>query len=307
MAQQLEIGIVGLPNVGKSTLFNALAQRRVAKTAMHPFTTIDPNIYIVQVSDQNLLNLSNLIHPNETTPATVTFIDIAGLVKDANKGEGLGNQFLAKIREVDATVHVLRSFEDPNVPHVHGKIDPKSDLEIVNLELELGGISKPTLYVLNINEKEYNQKSIDLIVSQYTSILVGKSIIVISAKIEEELSELSEEEKKEYLSSLGLKESGVERLIKEAYKLLNLITFYTIKGGKEVRATPIVQNSNILEAAEKIHTDFAKNFIKAEVVPVQTLIELGSWKKAHEAGKIALAGRDYIVKDGDVIEFKIGN
>jgi len=299
----LSVGIVGLPNVGKSTLFNALAQRRLAPTASHPFTTIEPHEAVVAVPDKNLEKLADIVRQTnpqtQVVPATVTFIDIAGLVKGANEGEGLGNKFLAKIREVDAIVHVVRVFEDQNVPHVGYPPEDESikkNIEIVQEELQKAGIEKPTLYVVNVSEKDLpNEIKIDT-----------EPLIKICAKLEEDLSDLNSEEKAEYLKQSGVESSALDKLIKESYKLLNLITFYTIKGGKEVRATPIVLGSNVLEAAEKIHTDFAKKFIKAEVIPVEELLVQGSWKKAHEAGKIALAGRDYIVQDSDVIEFKIG-
>ncbi len=290
----LTVGIVGLPNAGKSTLFNALATRRLAETAPRPFTTIDPHEAVVAVPDRDLEKLSALVKPEETVSVTVTFIDIAGLVKGAHKGEGLGNQFLAKIREVDVIAHVARVFKDKNVPHVHDKIDPKEDIEIVNLELKLGGIEKkPTIYVLNVGEKQLGKK-LDIF---------G---IAISAKLEEELMDLDEKERKEYLDELGIKESGLEKLIKKSYELLGLITFYTIKGGKEVHAWSIKKGSNALEAAAEVHTDFAKNFIKAEVIGVDKLLGMSSWKEAKEKGKIRLEGKDYRVKDKDVIEFKVG-
>jgi len=283
----LSVGIVGLPNAGKSTLFNALAARRLAETAPRPFTTIDPHEAVVAVPDERLDKLSEMIKPEETVPATVTFIDIAGLVKGAHKGEGLGNQFLAKIREVDAIIHVVREFADPQVVHVSGKIDPKEDLEIVNLELELGGIvGKPMLVVHNVDEKDIGRQKEDL---------------YVCAKLEEELIDLTLQERREYL-----KESGLEKLVKRAYSLLGLITFYTIKGGKEVHAWSLPAGKTALDAAAEVHTDFAKNFIKAEVVNVDKLLAVGSWKAAKEKGGMKLEGKDYIVEDKDVIEFKIG-
>jgi len=289
----LSVGIVGLPNAGKSTLFNALCARRLAETAPRPFTTIEPHEAVVPVPDKWLDKLAILIGPEKTVPATVTFIDIAGLVKGASKGEGLGNQFLAKIREVDAIVHVVREFSDPQVVHVHNKIDPKEDIEIVNLELELGGIvGKPVIYVYNIDEKEIGKKGED---------------IYLCAKLEEELIDLGPEERKEYLRESGVEDSGLERLIKKAYLLLGLITFYTIKGGKEVHAWSLKNGLTAFGAAAEVHTDFAKGFIKAEVINVNELLDLGSWQAGKEKGKIRLEGKDYIVKDGDVIEFKIGS
>ncbi|MGB6839194.1 MAG: DUF933 domain-containing protein [Microgenomates group bacterium] len=295
----LSCGIVGLPNAGKSTLFNALASRRLAETAVRPFTTIEPHEAVVSVPDEDLEKLSKLIKPDETVPATVTFIDIAGLVKGAHKGEGLGNQFLAKIREVDAIVHVVRDFKDKNVPHVHDKIDPQEDIEIVNLELELGGIKeKPTIYIINVGEDDLLNNDI--------SANQDINTIKICARLEEELIDLIPEERREYLKEMGIKESGLEKLIKKAYELLGLISFYTIKGGKEVHAWSLKKGSTALEAAEKVHTDFAKNFIKAEVIRIKELFEIGSWKFAKEKGKIRLEGKNYIVEDKDVIEFKTG-
>jgi len=312
----LSVGIVGLPNAGKSTLFNALAARRLAETDIRPFTTIEPHEAVVAVPDAKLEKLWQLVRGDPSTPSTgsrlsslrmtepakiaasVTFIDIAGLVKGASKGEGLGNQFLGKIREVDALVHVVREFTAPEVVHVAGKIDSKEDLEIVNLELELGGIvGKPTLVVYNVDEKDIGK--------------VGDGLY-LCAKLEEELIDLTPEERKQYLP-----ESGLEKLIKKAYQLLGLITFYTIKpssakasegrgGGTTVTAWGIKRGATALEAAAEVHSDFAKNFIKAEVVNVDGLLTQSGWQKAKEAGKIRLEGKDYIVQNEDVIEFKVG-
>ncbi len=288
----LSCGIVGLPNVGKSTLFNALLARNIASVASYPFTTIEPHEGVVAVPDEKLEKLSQIVKPEKTTPATVTFIDIAGLVKNANQGEGLGNQFLAKIREVDAIVQVVRGFKNEDVVHVHGKINPKEDIEVVNLELKLGGIKKPTIYVLNISENQLNEER--------------EGMITICAKLEMELWQLNEEERKDYLIELGVKELGLEKLIKEAYKILDLITFYTIKGGREVRAWPLKKGSTVLAAAAKVHTDFAKYFIKAEVVSWDRLVEAGSWHNASERGWLKIAGKDEKIQDGEVIEFRIG-
>ena len=278
----LSVGIVGLPNSGKSTLFNALLKRQIANVAAYPFTTIEPNVGIVEVPDERLKALSRIITDEKridteikVVPATVTFIDIAGLVKDAHKGEGLGNQFLAKIREVNAIIHIIRGFDEPSVSHYYGSIDPQRDKEIVDLELELGGIKKPTLYVINVSS---------ILDSQF-SIL---NSLVVNAKTSE----------------------GVGDLIKKAYELLELITFYTIKGGKETTAWSIKKGSNALEAAEKVHTDMAKGFIKAEVINIDDLLksglpaQAGGWTQAKSLGKIKLEGREYLVEDGDVIEFK---
>jgi len=306
----LSVGIVGLPNAGKSTLFNALAARRLAETAPRPFTTIDPHEVVVPVPDKDLESLSELIKPQETAPATVTFIDIAGLVKGAHQGEGLGNQFLAKIQEVDAIAHVVRAFFDPRVSHQHPAHQPGSlkqimeDIEIVNLELELGGISqKPTIYVLNVEEDKVADVSLIAEVEKK----FGEKAMTIAAKLEEELIDFNERERRAYLKEAGVVETGLERLILHAYQLLGLISFYTIKGGKEIHAWSIKEGETALEAAEKVHSDFAKNFIKAEVVAVDKLLAAGSWKRAKEEGKVRIEGRDYRVQDKDVIEFKVSS
>lgn len=302
----LSVGIVGLPNAGKSTLFNALLSRQIAQVAEYPFTTIEPNTGVVEVPDKRLDKLAEFLKPEKVVPAAVKFIDIAGLVKGAHQGEGLGNKFLGHIREVDAIVHIVRGFTNPNVSHVHGKIDPQEDIKIVNLELEMAEIKKPTIYVLNISENQMtgeldNQiKTIPIIQSS------SYPVIKVCAKLEMELAELKSEERKEYLEQLDIKESGLEKLIKEAYKLLDLLTFFTIKGGKQVQAWSLKSGQTALDAAGVVHTDFAKNFIKAEVISFEELEKVGSWSKAQELGKIRLEGRDYKVKDGDVIEFKTG-
>jgi hypothetical protein len=301
----LTVGIVGLPNVGKSTLFNALALRRLAETAPRPFTTINPHEAVVAVPDEKLEKLSKLVSPESTVPATVTFIDIAGLVKGANKGEGLGNQFLGNIREVDAIAHVVRVFEDANVPHVHSKVDPVYDIEIVNIELELGGIKKPTIYVLNVDENQLGK--IGEILDEIKKVTGDSPIIAVPTKLEEEAIDFSLNERREILAEYGEKELGIERLIKEAYKLLDLLTFYTIKGGKEVHAWSIKEGSTAIDAAAVVHTDFAKGFIKAEVIDVEELLKIGGWRQAKEKGIIRLEGRDYIIQNEDVIEFKIGS
>ena len=309
----LAVGIVGLPNAGKSTLFNALVSRRLAETAPRSFTTIDPHEAVVAIPDRKLEKLSNLIKPEETVPASVTFIDIAGLVKGAHKGEGLGNQFLAKIREVNVLVHVVRAFSNPEVSHQSSSFKPPSidqiveDIEIVNLELELGEITKkPTIYVFNIDEAKLGDKEIKKLESQVRKKFEGE-VVSICAKLEEDLIDLDEKETKEYLESSNVSETGLENLIKSSYKLLGLISFYTIKGGKEVHAWSLPDGKTALDAAEKVHTDFARNFIKAEVINVDELFSVGSWKEAKEKGKLRLEGKDYIVQDKDVIEFKIGN
>jgi len=311
----LSVGIVGLPNAGKSTLFNALLSRQIAQVANYPFTTIEPHEGVVPLPDERLEKLGEIIKPEKLTPATVTFIDIAGLVKDAHKGEGLGNQFLAKIREVDAICHVVRVFENSDVSHFYETVDPRRDIEIVNLELELGGIKKPTIYVLNVDEEQLREKNtpdllglgnLEIWTQNYAAAENCVRPIIICAKLEMELAELSLHEQKEYLKQLGIEESALERLIKEAYKALGLITFYTIKGGKEVRAWSLKAGQTAVEAAGKVHSDFAKNFIKAEVCSFEDLVRIGSWAKAREFGKIRLEGRNYQIADGEVVEFKVG-
>jgi small GTP-binding protein len=314
----LSVGMVGLPNSGKSTLFNALLSRQIAQVAEYPFTTIEPNTGVVEVPDERLDKLVQLIKPEKSVPAAIKFVDIAGLVKGAHQGEGLGNKFLSYIREVDAIVHVLRVFENPNVSHVHNKIDPQEDAEIVNLELELAEIKKPMIYVLNVDEKQFTSESVNQLTSKISSQLVNQSsgqLIIICAKLEADLADLSAEERKEYLQEAGVKESGLDKLIKAAYKLLDLITFFTIKGTEpsfakasggrgQIQAWPIKQGSTAIQAAEMVHTDFAQGFIKAEVISFNDLEKAESWRKAQELGKTRSEGRDYVVRDGDVVEFK---
>lgn len=344
----LSVGIIGLPNVGKSTLFNALIKRQLAKVAEYPFTTIEPHEGVIDVPDERLTSLTLMVKPDKSTPASITFIDIAGLVKGAHKGEGLGNEFLGHIKEVDAILHVARAFEHPQAIHPLGTVDPERDIEIVNTELILRDLDtvnkliekekdsqiksllsrirqsldkgtmikemklpieeetqikllqlltdKPVFYVLNISEKELG--------SEKMRKLEEEDFLVVCAKLEADLIELSPLEQKEYLSSLGVSSSSLEKVIKEAYSILELITFFTIKGGKEVRAWPIKKGIKALEAADKVHTDMARGFIKAELINYKDLIKFGTWHKAHEEGKIRFEGRDYKVSDGDVIEFK---
>lgn len=303
----LSVGIVGLPNSGKSTLFNALLSRQIAQVAEYPFTTIEPNTGVVEVPDQRLTKLAEIVKPEKVVPAAVKFIDIAGLVKGAHQGEGLGNKFLGHIREVDVLVHILRAFENPNVSHFYGRIDPKDDAEIVNLELGLVEIKKPQIYVLNIDEKQLASESARELGSKTTKDLkLDGEVIPICAKLEAELSDLSEEERKEYLKEAGIEKSGLDKLIRAAYKLLGLVSFFTIKGGRQTQAWPIKKGSTALDAAGLVHTDFAKNFIKAEVVLFEELTRAGSWRQAQEKGKVRTEGKDYIVRDGDVIEFITG-
>ncbi len=284
------VGIVGLPNVGKSTLFKALTKRQV-DIADYPFTTISPNVGVVAVPDPRLEKIAEVVKPQKVTPTVIEFVDIAGLVKGAHKGEGLGNQFLAQIRNCDAILHVVRAF-GPNPT-------PQEDIEIVKTELELKDLEskekenllskKPVVYVYNIDSSKPDQ-----------NIVVEPNALKIDLKLEAEMSELSETEKKE----LNLK-SNLDQLIIACYHILDLITFYTITGGKEARAWTLKRGSTAPEAGGKVHSDFREKFIKAEVVPWQVLYEAGSWSKAREKGQIKTVGKDYIVQDGDVIEFKI--
>jgi len=262
----LSVGIVGLPNVGKSTLFNALLKRQMAAVADYPFTTIEPNTGIVPVPDKRLEKLAQALKIEKVIPATIKFIDIAGLVKNAHQGEGLGNQFLGHIREVDAIVHLLRGFESKSAPHYYGSIEPERDKEIIELELEMAEIKKPALNVLNIDQEK---------VEKFKG-------LIINLKTNE----------------------GVEKLIQEAYRLLDLITFYTIKGGQEARARSLCRGKTALSAAKGIHGDIAKGFIKSEVIDCQELIDCGSWLTAKKSGKIRIEGRDYQVKDAEVLEIK---
>jgi small GTP-binding protein len=327
----LSVGIVGLPNSGKSTLFNALLKRQIAQVAEYPFTTIEPNTGVVEVPDERLAKISQATGIQKIVPAAIKFIDIAGLVKGANEGEGLGNKFLSHIREVDAILHVVRAFENEKVPHPHRRIDPDYDVEIVNTELELAEIKKPTIYVLNVDEKQLSDAGHEFFHPTLTSLkenqviarsgeetggravsvgiskIVARRPLLLCAKLEMELSEFSPEEQIQYLKELGVSQSGLDKVIKESYKLLDLITFFTIAKGTQVQAWPLRCGSAALGASEMVHTDMAKGFIKAEVVKWQDLCKSGGWQKAAEAGKIRLEGRDYLIQDGDVIEFKFSN
>ncbi|MCL4365999.1 redox-regulated ATPase YchF [Patescibacteria group bacterium] len=361
----LSVGLVGLPNVGKSTLFNALLKKQQALAANYPFATIEPNVGVVPVPDERLKVLQSIIRASTPgveppiVPATVTFVDIAGLVKGASEGAGLGNKFLSHIREVSIIAHVVRAFADENVIR-EGSIDPKSDYDTIETELILADLesiskcksqkanpqlksqnelieklekalnqgqpvrnlkfteeeqkvvdqmfllsAKPEIIVLNVTENDYSENKFQEIYSRYTNISAVDNMIVVCAKIEAELAELSQEEQKQYLADLGLKESGLERLIRKAYETLGLISFLTA-GEKEVRAWTIKKGSTAPNAAGVIHTDFIKNFIKAEVVSFEDFTKFEGWKSAREKGKARMEGKDYIMKDEDVVEFKIG-
>src|SRR3989344_6555390 len=266
----LSIGIVGLPNSGKSTLFNALLKRQIAQVGEYPYTTIEPNIGVVEVPDERLDKVSAISNISKKVPASIKFIDIAGLIKGAHAGEGLGNQFLAHIREADAILHIVRVFENPSVLHPYQKIDPIIDVETVNQELELASIKKPTIYVLNVSEKDLKKA----MPAGRQDFSLPFSFIKICAKLEAELSDLSESEQEGYLKELGTV-SSLDLIIKESYKLLNLITFFTTTGGKQVQAWPIRKGSKVIKAAEMVHTDFAKKFIKAEVISFEDFVNPG--------------------------------
>jgi GTP-binding protein YchF len=352
----LSIGIVGLPNVGKSTLFNALLKKQTAFVANYPFATIEPNIGVVPVPDQRLTKLAEITQAEHKMtslppiiPATVSFVDIAGLVKGAAIGEGLGNKFLSHIRECDAIVQVVRYFKDTNVIREKSSTDPKSDFEVVNTELILADLEtlnkqqepkrnatkeegyrwsaiQKFIVVLNavklassvqLSEEEAREaKSLQLLTMKpmFTIANVdedelgknfGPDIIPVCAKTESELSELTEEEQVQYLKELGVMESGLEKVIKEGYKILDLISFLTA-GEKEVRAWTIKKGTTAVDAAGVIHTDFMQKFIKAEVVSYDDFVANGGWKKVRELGKTRFEGREYVMKDGEVVEFKIG-
>ena len=362
----MKLGIVGLPNVGKSTLFNSLTKAG-AESANYPFCTIDPNVGVVTVPDERLNLLGDFYKSKKVTPAVIEFVDIAGLVKGASKGEGLGNQFLANIREVDAIVHVVRCFEDSNVVHVDGSIDPLRDIETINLELVFSDLeilerriakvtktarmdkeaakelaflekvkahleegqlaitletenededawlatynlltAKPVIYAANVAEDDIADDGAN---NQYVQAVreyaakQNSEVFVICAQIEEEISELDEDERKMFLEDLGLTESGLEKLVRASYHLLGLMSFLTA-GEDETRAWTIKIGTKAPQAAGKIHTDFERGFIKAEVVNYQDLLDNGSLSAAREKGIVGMEGKDYVVKDGDVILFR---
>jgi GTP-binding protein YchF len=362
----MKLGILGLPSVGKSTLFNAIT-KAIAQTANHPFSTIEPNVGIVAVPDVRLERLSKMYNPKKTTPNNIEFIDIAGLVSGSVRGEGLGNRFLAHIREVDAIIHTVRCFENENVIHIGSMIDPLSDIETINLELILTDIeslekkirnleklsksgdsqikselavlerikenlekdvpvrkmqlsqeeqkiikplalltSKPVIYAANISEKDIGKDIKDLAFAQKIISYAEKEnseAVVICAKIEEEIAQLDDEEKEIFLLELGIGQSGLDRLIESSYKLLGLISFLTV-GRDEVKAWTIKKGDKAPKAAARIHTDFERGFIRAEVIPSDVLLELGSYSKAREKGLVKLEGKEYIINDGDVVEFR---
>ncbi len=320
------IGIIGLPNAGKSTLFKALTKKEV-EIAPYAFTTRDPNIGIVSVPDIRLKKIAEKIKPQKITPTFIKFVDIAGLVKGAHKGEGLGNQFLAHIRNCDAVVEVVRAFENAEIEHVEGSVEPKRDIDIIKTELlmkDLEILEKCGLFP-KIKEQVSQDKLISemnlseeekLAIKEYQFLTEKPRVFVFNVsgghpdrsdetlsldlKLEEELSELSEAEAEE----LGM-DSQLDKLITACYNILDLITFFTVTGGKETRAWTLKKDSKVFEAAGYVHSDFAEKFIKAEVIPWQQLVEAQSWTGAREKGWLRTEGKEYIVKDGDVIEFKI--
>ncbi len=304
----MKLGIVGLPNVGKSTLFNSLTKTG-AESANYPFCTIDPNVGVVAVPDERLGLLAALYDSAKITPAVIEFVDIAGLVKGASKGEGLGNQFLANIREVDAIVHVVRCFEDSNVVHVDGSIAPLRDIETINLELIFSDIEilerRISKTVRGARNDKTLAKELDLLERIKAWLEEGKMAagFEIEDEDEQEFAELDDEEKTMFLEDLGLKESGLEKLIRASYSLLGLISYLTA-GETETRAWTIKKGTKAPQAAGKIHSDFERGFIRAEVVNYQDLLDCGSYSAAKEKGLVGLEGKEYVVKDGDVILFR---
>src|SRR6266705_2191358 len=335
----LRLGIVGLPNVGKSTLFNALTSSKAAAAENYPFCTVEPNVGVVAVPDPRLDRLFELVRPKTKVPAVVEFVDIAGLVKGASQGEGLGNQFLSHIREVDAVVHVIRCFEDPDVVHVMGPVDPVRDHDVITSELALADLAvverrldktrksarageredavkflrnlglltaKPILYAANVNEDDLaagGGKWIDKLRAAVQTHHEEAEIVLFSAKFEAELAELSGDERKEYLASAGVAEPGLDRLIHAGYRLLGLQTFFTV-GENEVRAWTMHRGGTAFDAAGEIHSDFQRGFIRAETVAYDEFVRVGSYKTAREQGLVRSEGRDYVVQDGDILLFR---
>lgn len=362
----LQIAIVGLPNVGKSTLFNALTKSQAAQAANYPFCTIDPNVGVVEVPDDRLQALAKITNPKKIIPAIVEFVDVAGLVKGASQGEGLGNQFLSHIRECHAVAQVVRHFKEKDITHVHDSVDPKRDREIIESELILADLQtlekrmirsagdarsgakekvayhallerikpelesgkwlstlewteeeremlrdlhlitmKPLMYIVNVSENEIASVNENDLRTQL-DLPAGATVIPISAKVEADLIAFSEEEAQDYLKELGLKETGLRHVIREAYNLLGLQTYFTA-GEIEVRAWTVRKGAKAPEAAGVIHTDFEKGFIKAEVISCKDFVECEGEAKAREKGLLRIEGKEYIVKDGDVMHFRFAN
>src|SRR6266699_2973955 len=287
----LRLGIVGLPNVGKSTLFNALTSSKAAAAENYPFCTVEPNVGVVEVPDPRLERLKQLVKPKKKVPAVVEFVDIAGLVKGASQGEGLGNQFLSHIREVDAVVHVIRCFDDPDVVHVMGPVDPVRDHDVITSELALDDLASG------------GGKWLDLLRAAVQAHHEEAEIVPFSAKFEAELGELSGNERTEYLASAGVSEPGLDRLIHAGYRLLGLQTFFTV-GENEVRAWTMHRGGTAFDAAGEIHSDFQRGFIRAETVAFDAFVEAGSYKVAREQGLVRSEGRDYVVQNGDILLFR---
>lgn len=311
----LSIGIVGLPNVGKSTLFNALTKKSVL-IANYPFATIDPSVGVVAVPDRRREQLAAFSQSAKDVPAAVEFVDIAGLVKGASEGQGLGNQFLQHIREVDAIAHVVRIFENPNILSTQEAIDPLRDIELINTELQLADIgqpkappiaTKPVLYVLNKESGGHNldENTSDPRWVALMEFLEGKQYVIVDAHVEHELKDLESEDKQSFRQEYGALDDGINELIRAGYELLGLMSFFTT-GKDETRAWTVKRGSTAPRAGAAIHGDFEAKFIRAEVINWQKLIEAGSWGKARELGQIRTEGKEYVVQDGDVIEFLHG-
>ena len=358
----MKLGVVGLPNVGKSTLFNAITKAG-AQAANYPFCTIEPNVGVVAVPDERLIKLGELFNSKKITPTTLEFVDIAGLVKGASKGEGLGNKFLSHIRECDAIVHTVRCFDDENITHVDGSVDPLRDIETINYELIFSDLemidrrlqkariglkadkkykeeidflekltaflesgkparnypasddekeilktmflltAKPVIYAANVSEDEVSKENDYVLKVKEYAANEGSEVIVLSAKLEEDMADMSDEEKQIFFEELGIEKSGLDKLVTACYKLLNLISYLTA-GEKETRAWTIVKGTKAPQAAGKIHSDFERGFIRAEVVDYQTLLDCKGYVGAKEKGKIRSEGKDYVMQDNDVVTFR---